>query len=214
MAWDHERQPPRQLDSPGVMFFRVVVMLSCLILVPLAAIFGSAFPELVKTHLVDRIKTLAGIDDTTRPASQPLTEAQAHPTMAAAEAPRWNTAEEAPPAWQPGVTPATAHQVEYSAPARSEPPVVQPQNPGRAVDHFTEIQQQLRGYGASHYALEAVGAAGDLYRFHCKMQVPGNDNVQGFEATDRDPLQAMAKVLSQVETWRQNSPGPTSHRLR
>lgn len=35
--------------------FRIFVMLSCLIIVPMAAIFGSAFPDVVKAVLVDRI---------------------------------------------------------------------------------------------------------------------------------------------------------------
>jgi hypothetical protein len=38
-----------------VLAFRIFVMLSCLIIVPMAAIFGSAFPDVVKSVLVDRI---------------------------------------------------------------------------------------------------------------------------------------------------------------
>lgn len=207
MRWDHDRQPARHMESPGVLFFRVVVMLSCLILVPLAAIFGSAFPELVKTQLVDRIKSLAGIEHESQPAAPiPASPTSSKPAVAAAEAPRWNT-DEATPAWQPGVTPATAHQVEYSAPASAPTlPGATPTTEVRAVDHFTEIQQKLRTLGASHYALESVGQAGNMYRFHCTMTAPGNGRVQPFEAIDSDPLQAMAKVLAQVEACRNNSP--------
>lgn len=43
------------MESSTVLAFRIFVMLSCLIIVPLAAIFGSAFPDVVKTVLVDRI---------------------------------------------------------------------------------------------------------------------------------------------------------------
>jgi len=43
------------MESSTVLAFRIFVMLSCLIIVPMAAIFGSAFPEVVKSVLVDRI---------------------------------------------------------------------------------------------------------------------------------------------------------------
>ncbi|REK12761.1 MAG: hypothetical protein DWQ37_11060 [Planctomycetota bacterium] len=43
------------MESSTVLAFRIFVMLSCLIIVPMAAIFGSAFPDVVKTVLVDRI---------------------------------------------------------------------------------------------------------------------------------------------------------------
>ena len=43
------------MESSTVLAFRIFVMLSCLIIVPLAAIFGSAFPDVVKSVLVDRI---------------------------------------------------------------------------------------------------------------------------------------------------------------
>ena len=43
------------MESSTVLAFRIFVMLSCLIIVPMAAIFGSAFPDVVKSVLVDRI---------------------------------------------------------------------------------------------------------------------------------------------------------------
>jgi hypothetical protein len=43
------------MESSTVLAFRIFVMLSCLIVVPMAAIFGSAFPDVVKSVLVDRI---------------------------------------------------------------------------------------------------------------------------------------------------------------
>jgi len=38
-----------------MVLFRALVMLACLVVVPLAAIFGSAFPEVVRSVLVDRV---------------------------------------------------------------------------------------------------------------------------------------------------------------
>ena len=53
------RAAPRQgklgMESSTVLAFRIFVMLACLIVVPLAAIFGSAFPDVVKSVLVDRL---------------------------------------------------------------------------------------------------------------------------------------------------------------
>jgi hypothetical protein len=43
------------MESSTVLAFRIFVMLSCLIIVPMAAIFGSAFPDVVKSVLVDQI---------------------------------------------------------------------------------------------------------------------------------------------------------------
>jgi hypothetical protein len=43
------------MESSTVLAFRIFVMLACLVVVPLAAIFGSAFPEVVKSVLVDRL---------------------------------------------------------------------------------------------------------------------------------------------------------------
>jgi hypothetical protein len=43
------------VETSTVLAFRIFVMLSCLIIVPMAAIFGSAFPDVVKSVLVDRI---------------------------------------------------------------------------------------------------------------------------------------------------------------
>jgi len=43
------------MESSTVLAFRIFVMLACLIIVPMAAIFGSAFPDVVKSVLVDRI---------------------------------------------------------------------------------------------------------------------------------------------------------------
>ena len=43
------------MESSTILAFRIFVMLACLIIVPMAAIFGSAFPDVVKSVLVDRV---------------------------------------------------------------------------------------------------------------------------------------------------------------
>jgi hypothetical protein len=91
---------------------------------------------------------------------------------------------------------------EASGGTRSNPsPIPEPQR--TATDHFTAIQQRLRRLGATYYRLETWGERGDQFRFQCRVvfgEAPGL--VRDFEAVDREPVQAMAKVLWQVQTWR------------
>lgn len=232
MAWERERERVVRQEASSVLAFRVVVMLSCLVLVPGAAIFGSAFPELVQTQLVDRLKSLAAYLPQTEapPNTDPRTAAP--PIAVAGTAPAWSSTEPAP-AWQPAVNspnqqvvyPATAHQVEYSEGEPTPSPVgsvgaADLQSPPSPVgsagippattngDHFTEIQHRLRDYGASYYALESVGEQGDLYRFGCTMTDSAGQQ-RSFSVTDRDPLQAMHRVLRDVEAWRGQALAPS-----
>ena len=87
--------------------------------------------------------------------------------------------------------------------AQPSPAAPQPNaQPPAAVDQFVYVQQRLRQLGATYYLLEAWGSDRQLYRFYCKMAVGGNASyTRYFEATDSNPLQAMAQVLQQVETW-------------
>ena len=65
------------------------------------------------------------------------------------------------------------------------------------------VQDRLRELGATYYLLESWGNGQRMYRFCCKMAIGGSaDYTRCFEATHGDPLQAMAGVLRQVETWR------------
>jgi hypothetical protein len=211
MPSDRNREPYRPMESSGVMLFRVVVMLSCLILVPLAAIFGSAFPDVVKTQLVDRIKSLAGLGERSDSGTPPtLSIDVSQPDSRGVQPASWHSPEAAPD-WQPAASQANAHQADYTAAAPAPPQT--PPAPAttnfnaapRVVDHFTEIQQRLREYGATNYTLSDLkGAANKEYCFRCTMLPPGATQPQQFEATDRDSLQAMAKVLGQVEAWRSN----------
>jgi hypothetical protein len=129
-------------EGSAVLAFRIFVMLSCLIIVPMAAIFGSAFPDVVKSVLVDRIvewatgkappsKTGAGDDPFGTVAPAPTPTAGATPS----EAPRWPAA--GGDAWQVpasppptgGVVPAVAfgepstgnQQAVHVAPAEASP---------------------------------------------------------------------------------------------
>jgi hypothetical protein len=118
-AWARVREKLFLMESSTVLAFRIFVMLSCLIIVPLAAIFGSAFPDVVKTVLVDRIvawstgKPLESLSTAAPSGFGSVTPAQpssAHP--GSGEAPRWgqSTAQtgESQPSPSSGIVPASA----------------------------------------------------------------------------------------------------------
>ena len=72
-----------------------------------------------------------------------------------------------------------------------------------ATDRFTYVLGRLKELGAVYYLLETWGSEGQRFRFHCKMAIGGNPGyTRHFEATDAEPVQAIARVLSEVETWR------------
>lgn len=74
---------------------------------------------------------------------------------------------------------------------------------GLTGDQFTRVQDRLRQLGTTYSLLESWGNREQLYRFYCKVAVGGNANyTHYFEATNPDPLRAMAEVLGQVEAWR------------
>lgn len=125
--------------------FRIFVMLSCLIIVPMAAIFGSAFPDVVKSVLVDRIvawgsgKPFDPNKTTTEPGGFSAVTASASgnpPSQGGGnnwEAPRWGAQSATPGGWQPGPAgPATGGVVPAAATdlVRANPPA---QSPERAT---------------------------------------------------------------------------------
>jgi hypothetical protein len=71
-----------------------------------------------------------------------------------------------------------------------------------AGDQFTTIQQRLRQLGATWYALETWGNEG-RFHFTCRVSVDGNPSLNRlFQASDAEAIQAMAKVLRDVERWK------------
>jgi hypothetical protein len=72
-----------------------------------------------------------------------------------------------------------------------------------STDRFTSIEQRLRSYGAVHYHLETWGTHGELYRFQCQMPAAAvGATSPSFEAVDSNALEAMQRVLQQIETLR------------
>jgi hypothetical protein len=173
-------------------------MLAFLVGVPIVALSGTSWPELVK-RLQEKWQELR------LPAISTQASASTPPPLA--EAPRFGT----PPAATLGpdtagsaVVPASYQAPLDAAPFAQPSPAALQLNaqPPAAVDQFVYVQQRLRQLGATYYLLEAWGNDRQLYRFYCKMAVGGNASyTRYFEATDSNPLQAMAQVLQRVETW-------------
>lgn len=223
-------------QSSFTMAFRAIVMLSCLILVPLVALFGTTLPETIK-RIVQRqldANTASAAPTFTEPycfvpAGNPAPVSQptgatvapmALPAMAASPIP---TVSPQPMAGANGFaspSPSGVVPAGYTAPVPAQPMAGAPgsdtiraaaamgMGAGAAgVDRFTYLKDRLRELGANYYLLETWGNQGQLFRFYCKVAVGGSVNYgRYFEATDADPLRAMAGVLEQVEAWRSARP--------
>ncbi len=191
------------MQSSVTVIFRALVMLSCLVAIPLAALFGGSLPDIVNTLLNGRWPQFstsaplasAGGTINKAPLFEPMRLSDIVPSVAAEPVGRHPAA--TPP---PVVIPAG-----YEAPSPVPAPTRElPANVTLIgqVDTFTHIQHRLRELGATYYLLESWGDRRQLYRFYCKMAVGGNPNyTRYFEATDTAPLRAMADVLQQVEAW-------------
>jgi len=102
-------------------------------------------------------------------------------------------------AWGPGASQPETPPLQ-NAVIRPDP---EPTAMGDPPDRFTYVLDRLRELGATYYLLETWGNEGQRFRFHCKMAIGGNPSyTRHFEASDRDALQAMARVLTEVEGWR------------
>ena len=80
-----------------------------------------------------------------------------------------------------------------------------PASPGdvAGLGRFTRIERRLRQLGATYYLLESWGTENQLFRFHCRMAIADRPHQNRyFEATDKDPLEAMERVLQEVQRWR------------
>ncbi len=64
------------------------------------------------------------------------------------------------------------------------------------------ITERLKTLGATYYRLETWGPEREIYRFHCKISAGGDAHgSRYFEASSRDAVEAMERVLRDVETW-------------
>jgi hypothetical protein len=69
------------------------------------------------------------------------------------------------------------------------------------TDNSTQIQQRLHQLGATYFLLETWGNRRELYRFCCEVPINGSSGfVRHFEATHAEPIEAMTRVLQEVES--------------
>lgn len=74
-------------------------------------------------------------------------------------------------------------------------------------EQLQSFQRRLHDLGAQYLLLETWGDRQQLYRCFCKVAIGGNPNcTRHFEATDPDPLRALAVVTEQVEQWQHGQP--------
>src|SRR5205085_5218332 len=112
-----------------------------------------------------------------------------------------STKNSVPLAGAPSVTAGLNERPSGATSATSAWPSATSSNAPDATDRFTSIEQRLRSYGAVHYHLETWGQRGELYRFQCQMPASAAGATSpSFESVDSNALEAMQRVLDQVET--------------
>jgi hypothetical protein len=166
------------MQASLIMMARVLTMLACLILVPLAALFGTALPDVIREKLSGPAPRAAARPHPTaqpRPAASPVTPQPQRPIAPSAS-----------------ITPPIAN------PPATNPPSANPPSANAAgSDELLVLLERLQKLGALHYRLERSPQAGGQYWFHC--DVAGSN--QPFVATDSDPIRTTERVVRLVEAW-------------
>ena len=206
---------------------RTAVMLIFLVSIPMLAIFGPAFPEVVRLMVQKQLSAW-------RQSDVPGRERPAAPAFAGAAEPRLRIAPTAtqiatssqPPqllhaqqAQTPAAPPAFTMQPDpFSARVAAGPvetvnfevqtpaspiPLPAAANSAVAKPSIPELRQRIEQLGATWYRLEQWGETGDMYRFACQVEVDPNTGLKRqFEAVTASPDEALIDVLAQIETWR------------
>jgi hypothetical protein len=193
--------------STGAVFFRAVVMLAFLAMIPILALSGNSLPDAIRKAMENYLPGLLGNNKPEKTA-EGLTEA---PPFTGAK-PAIGQPASVYTAAVPGPSPAAVIPPENSdpgvVPAKFQMPVESRPLPAGGVvagseGAFQKIQNRLKSLGATYYLLETWGNDQRMYRFYCEMSMAGDaDFTRSFEATHSDPIGAMQKVLTQVEDWR------------
>ena len=206
---------------------RALIMLACVIGIPLLAMSGTSWSEILSRLQDLHFPTI--LDPASASTSTPTDDA--HRVAPSGPSPATTASRGSPgflqstsalelaqtssaPAWGQALTPAktgvipAGYQSLADAGASGLPLSATGETTvggaSFAAEPFRSIQDRLRELGATYYLLESWGNRQQMFRFYCKMAVGGNPNyTHYFEAMESDPLQAMRQVLAQVETWRE-----------
>ena len=159
---------------------RAMVMLACVVGIPVAALSGVSWDEIVKKFQGFRVPDIL-------PAASASTAPPAEAGRSLPEGP--------------------ARQLLLSDNARRCPaePSAAEGDPVASDPQLRDIQGRLQQLGATYYVLELLEAWEQqprAYRFYCTLPDGDGGQTRRFEATAVEPRQAMAEVLRQVERWR------------
>lgn len=215
------------MQSPLALTVRALVMLVCLVAAPLFAIFGRSTPQVVENFLDQAASALK--DEASGPApaaSVSLAAAEEAPLfrpLASAATGSGNTlappgpfllashsaaVNDAPTVTQTGsIANAPVGQTSGSA-AMPRTGIERAGAPpsGDAASPFAGLETALRALGASQYVLETWGERGESYRFSCRLKsLDRSQPDRVFETVDGDAIEAMSKVLRQIQAYRDAS---------
>jgi hypothetical protein len=180
------------MQSSTAVAFRALIMLVCAVGIPVLAMSGASWTEIVKKFQNLRWPAVVEFASASTPAPQPLVEMPRSVPPKSADAPSMPDVPSPP---------------ELAVSGRCDP-APDATGTAKASADIDDIPKRLQQLGATYYVLESWGNDQLLYRFYCKMAVMENSNfTHCFEATDSDPRQAMQSVLRQVESWHET----TSH---
>jgi hypothetical protein len=196
-------------------------MVACAIAIPAVAIFGKSLPDFLWDQCCRRLAD-AGLTSLPKPTEMrspspatpnptpeltglELPKSFSWPDLNQASGDAGRTEAQVSAAMPSGGSRADGETLPLEEVASRTPggAVAEPAAPATADDQFTAIQQRLRRLGATWYALETWGNEG-RFHFTCRVSVdggnPGLDRL--FQASDAEAIQAMARVLQDVERWR------------
>ena len=218
------------MHSSAAVAGRALIMLACVVGIPAVALWGSSWSDLVKRVQDFRWPAILGLASASTPTDShissndsPNLSISAPPSTKSAAVADSSTSKPSESPSPLGPMPTDMAALRQAAPALSPVMPVGFQASGEqgltavplagdanaaglsdlGADPFHSIQDRLRQLGATYYLLESWGNDQQTYRFYCKTAVGGSTQfTRCFEATDADPLQAMVKVLRQVEGQR------------
>jgi hypothetical protein len=178
-------------------------MVFCLIAIPLAALFGTSLPDMLKTLGLGT----AGLDTAAVSAREqggdaPLFKADIPNAAGVPDSPGADYENDGA-AWprngpRQAEPPRLPHDMRTMQASFNEPA---PLHGGAGVGRFEQIQNRLQALGATYFRLETFGSDRKLYRFQCEMPIVAAGAVQHFEATSENPLFAMESVLVEIDRW-------------
>lgn len=216
------------MQSTTTVVCRALVMVVCLITIPLAALFGTSLPDLIKTlgwgesvvsareqggmapAYTPNIPDVAGLPDASSQRLSDVDGMQPEALPLVADVPRVPDDLRTVPASYNEPAAAAPPFAEAASPVNSGQMAIVPVVRQTSDARFEQIQQRLRSLGAIGCCLKWLGSSRQFYQFQCEMPLGGTSRgavtgaptaVRHFESTSDNSLQAMENVLAEIEAW-------------